>query len=303
MIKTFLLRCFIFALAAFGCLCGVNAVLNTVRPRLFDMSGKHIAFFGNSHIETSVDDTIVSEAVNFARSSELPEYMFAKIKLLHKYNPGLDTVYVCLDNLMPYNQQITSELMSPAFYDCLSQADYAVILRHGSFDEITHHLAHPLDKAKLIDYIFAATNPAHNIRQSIRIGGYMYLERDKLAQAIARARDSGPIARADKDLNAVAVHFFDRIYQYCKTNGITLIFICAPQHPESPWDKTHYRHFAAGRYPDVPFLDFMNVSLPDSCFGDIDHLNHRGARIFSRFLEDSVIHRPVKSRTYSGHIK
>lgn len=301
MIKTFILRCFIFMLAAFGCLCALNAVLNLARPRLFDMREAHIAFFGNSHIETSVNDSILSGTRNFARSSEIPEYMYAKLRLLHKYNPGLDTAFVCLDNLLIYTEGEISELMSPAFYDRLSPADYRTILLHGSFQDIAHHLSHPLDKAKLIDYIFAFTNPAHDIRRSIRIGGYMYLERDKLPEAIARAGKAETHPR--REANRVSIHFLDRIRQYCADNGITLVFICAPQHPASPWDKSYYRTLAAERYPDVPFLDFMNLEFPDSCYGDIDHLNHRGARIFSRFLEDSVLHRPVKSRTYSGHIK
>ena len=33
------------------------------------------------------------------------------------------------------------------------------------------------------------------------------------------------------------------------------------------------------------------MKLDDSCFGDKNHLNYKGARIFSEYLETEVIHK------------
>jgi hypothetical protein len=32
-------------------------------------------------------------------------------------------------------------------------------------------------------------------------------------------------------------------------------------------------------------MDYSNFSLPENAYGDIDHLNYRGAEIFSKYLE------------------
>ena len=33
------------------------------------------------------------------------------------------------------------------------------------------------------------------------------------------------------------------------------------------------------------------MELPDSCFGDLDHLNYKGAKVFSEYLEKEVLHK------------
>ncbi|MDR0371726.1 MAG: hypothetical protein LBH80_07760, partial [Prevotellaceae bacterium] len=38
--------------------------------------------------------------------------------------------------------------------------------------------------------------------------------------------------------------------------------------------------------PDVKYMDYSTFQLPDSCYGDVTHLNYRGARIFSQYLQE-----------------
>jgi hypothetical protein len=33
-------------------------------------------------------------------------------------------------------------------------------------------------------------------------------------------------------------------------------------------------------------MDYSTFQLPDSCYGDVTHLNYRGARIFSQYLQE-----------------
>jgi hypothetical protein len=38
----------------------------------------------------------------------------------------------------------------------------------------------------------------------------------------------------------------------------------------------------------VKYLDYSAFPLPDSCYGDIGHLNYKGAQIFSKYLQENL---------------
>lgn len=52
-----------------------------------------------------------------------------------------------------------------------------------------------------------------------------------------------------------------------------------------------YQKFYQENYSHIKFYDFRTLNLPDSCFRDLDHLNYKGAKIFSDFLEKEVLHK------------
>ena len=58
-----------------------------------------------------------------------------------------------------------------------------------------------------------------------------------------------------------------------------------------------YERYYKQKYSHIKFYDFREMYLPDSCFGDLDHLNYKGAKVFSEFLEKEVLHKqnyPIK---------
>lgn len=290
MIVKFLFRCFIFIVLALCGLAAFAALMNTQRPKLYNMNEAHILFLGNSHIETSVNDSLLSGARNFARSSETMLHIYPKLKLARQNNQRLDTVFLCMDNTLLFNYASHHEQMSPSFFDQYGISDYWALLTKGKFEEITQTFSHPFDLKNNFDYVVAARSNKWDIRQSNAIGGYLYLKRDKLAEDIIRR---GHRDGVDETPAPLAVYFLERIVDYCRENDIKLYFICAPQHPKMSWRRECYRRFAAENYPELTLLDYMDYKLPDSCFGDLDHLNHRGAVFFSKFLEDSVLHKPI----------
>jgi hypothetical protein len=51
-------------------------------------------------------------------------------------------------------------------------------------------------------------------------------------------------------------------------------------------DNEFANDFHDAYMPDVRYMDYSVFPLPDSCYGDIGHLNYRGARIFSQYLQE-----------------
>ena len=72
---------------------------------------------------------------------------------------------------------------------------------------------------------------------------------------------------------------------------MTIILLATPQHHMSKIDTITYKQYHQQNYKDLKFYDFRSLQLHDSCFGDLNHLNYKGAKIFSYFLEKEVLHK------------
>ncbi len=292
--KLFILRSLLFVV------CSITVLLAMWIPYVISAdkcmkinNNQHILFLGNSHIECSIDDRIVNDSFNFARGGERLECAYNKLKLLTEKNIGIiDTVYMSYDYM--FLTTSTDSVPPPSYYYSpwlMSQntlTDWLKIFTLSSVDYSFGHFSHLYVYWKYMDMLsFLRTEDS--IVKNKYLGGYLYLKRDKLDEAIRR-RKSNPTISIDK-IDRLNLYFLDRIVDYCKKNGIVLCFITPPQHKLAPENMVLCHQLHSERYGDIPLLDFRYMELPDSCFGDLDHLNYRGAKFFSEYLEKKVIHK------------
>ena len=249
---------------------------------------EHIVFFGNSHIECAINDTILKNCFNFGRSGERMEYIYSKVKVIQHYNSNFDTIVIGFDNVLLTHDSkkgITPSLYSPYFFDTYTIADLFQMTTNGSFEYTATHLYHPFNYLKYVDVFLGKEC---NIHKMNNLGGYLYLYRDKLELDIKKR---GNIKYKTTQFDYLSCYFLDATVRFCKKNGIKVIFLFPPQHRKCPLDSTYYKQFYNAHYSDIPFYDFRDMSLQDSCFGDLDHLNHKGAAVFSEYLERNVFHK------------
>ena len=57
---------------------------------------------------------------------------------------------------------------------------------------------------------------------------------------------------------------------------------------KTAWADTTYREYWSEKFPSIRFIDCTQMNLPDSCFADREHLNYRGARLFSDYLTKTL---------------
>ncbi len=251
----------------------------------------HIVFFGNSHVECAINDTILKNCFNFGRSGERMEFIYSKVKLVQKYNSDLDTIVIGYDNvLLSHSSTIgfNSVLYNPYFFDTFSSDNLAKMMACGSFDYIESHIVHPFNWLKFTDNISSYLGKKTDITNMNNLGGYLYLYRDKLEEDIIRRGDNKYITT---EFDELSVYFLNQTIEFCKDKNISVIFLFPPQHGKCPLDSTYYSRFYKNNYQDIKFYDFKDLQLPDSCFGDLDHLNHKGAAVFSEYLEREVFHK------------
>ena len=264
----------------------------STRDKLMKLpNNEQIVFLGNSHIECAINDTIVKNSFNFARSAEQIEFIYSKVKLLDKYNPQIDTIIIGFDNclvLQPKNISFANEMYNPYFYDTYNFKDILCILYYAPFDYIINHFTHTFNWDKLYQFMSSYISENSNINNISNIGSFLYLYRDKLEKDIILRgnRKHNPISA-----NKLCLYFLDQTIKYCDDNDLTLIFMCPPQHKKCFLDSVIYKQIYHENYSNIPFYDFRDLELPDSCFGDLDHLNYKGAKVFSEYIEKKVLHK------------
>ena len=264
----------------------------STRDELMNLpDNEQIVFLGNSHIECAVNDTIVKNSYNFGRSGDRIEIIYSKLKLIHRYNPQVDTIILLYDNVLYghcCNKSFATQIYSPYFYDTYNIYDIYNIITHSNLDYAQSHITHPFNWFKLSDIIPSLFRENNNITKTYNLGKYLYSKRDKLNLDIKiRGNNKVNIISYDK----LTLYFLEQTIKYCNDNNLTLIFMCPPQHNKCFLDSTYYKQVYKESYSDIPFYDFKTLQLPDSCFGDLDHLNYKGAKVFSEYLEKEVLHK------------
>ncbi len=287
--KKFILKLFVFCFITIIGFVTFWAIICSNRDKTLKLpNNENIVFLGNSHIECAVNDSIIKNSFNFARSAENMEYVYCKVKLLKQSNPQLDTVVIGFDNTLLTHTLSNSGLYSPYYYNTYTFSDLNALFKYSTLEYIESHIAHPLDWKKMINIVSRYIKidvDAHDLKD---LGGYLYLVRDKLDVSIKQQnKKSYEIPQCEE----IAEYFLKEIREYCAQNNITLIFMHTPMHKALNWDNTLVKMFYRKNYSNIKFYDFRDMKLADSCFGDLDHLNYKGAKVFSEYLEKEVFHK------------
>lgn len=116
----------------------------------------------------------------------------------------------------------------------------------------------------------------------------IFLNRDKINEDIKQfSKESKYYERA-----IFQIHYLRKIVDLCKQKSVRLILINTPKNEYylnklnvsliRDWNNVPQNH------QNITILDFSTFSILDSCFGDLTHLNYKGARIFSNYLNKHI---------------
>lgn len=289
--KRFLLNTLIFIVITATCLAILGLIICYTRSQSFRLpNNENIVFLGNSHMECAVNDTIVKNSFNFARSNDYTEQVYIKLKLLKRYNSQIDTVIIGYDNVL-LSQDLDKPVLgiiSPYYYDQYTINDITEIIKQSSFKYVSSHFYEPFDSIKIGKVLPTLWGENINIKNINKLGGYEYLVRDKLQKHIELEQYS---QIRNLKFDNLSIYFLDKTLKFCDQNDITPIFLFTPHHKSSKLDIHTYKNYYNRNLKHIKYYDLREMELDDSCFGDKNHLNYKGARIFSEYLETEVIHK------------
>ena len=248
---------------------------------------RNILIIGDSHTECAIDDSIFIRSFNISQSGTAYLYSYIKLRKILAENTHIDTVLVsfhggsiqksldewtigdrCILNLIPKHISLVTTEELPVFIN--NPTFYSAVIK----SPVKHIRA-------ILKFIVR-----HNITyKDLYIGGYLKLDRDKLQQAIERSENNTVEATEYSDYQ---IDYLLRIADLCVKKGVELILFNTPTYNAEKYGNLQalnnfYNTYLIG----TRYLDYSNFILPDYGYGDIGHLNFKGAEIFSKYFESN----------------
>lgn len=239
-----------------------------------------ILVMGNSRIQYGFDDSKIGGTWNVGLNADNYNIIYWKLKMLHRYNPQIQKVVLEVDNALLFNYFKGVEYkLHPYYWDMMDLRDWKNLVVNDRTI-----LMYPFDWMKIL---FPARSIYHSISfQELGIGSYTVLNRDKLQEAIQKEENKNTIEKSSHIVNELQLNYLNKIIAYCQSNNISIEFINMPSYPtkEVIHDNKKLHQYITEHYPSIPFHDYELLALPDSCYGDISHINYKGANALSEIL-------------------
>ena len=241
--------------------------------------------FGHSHPECAFNDSLINNFANYAQSGESYFYTYFKVKKILDQNHNLKTIFLEFSNdQLDYERDSTiwaDKYISnrvPIYFPFMKFNDFKFLFSHNPSGFLNSVSLYIKDNFKRIG--------GKNLNYTNHIGGYKYLERDK-TDSLLNTTSTLPNEKNNK-VSKYSIPYLDRVLQLCKSHNIKVYLVRSPMHPASPELKNEklYLQILQTHFSEIEFLDFKNFPLLASEFGDLEHLNYRGAKRFSYWFNN-----------------
>ncbi|WP_178987641.1 hypothetical protein [Winogradskyella schleiferi] len=259
---------------------------------------------GHSHSECAYNDSLIPNLKNLSQSGDSYLYSYIKTKQIIKHNPSVNVIFIEFTN-----NQIERDIEEWIWSDKFITYKYPMYASFTSINEnllLFKHNPKAYTKGLGLSLKMKSTrffkNDADYLNQ---LGGYLYLERDKTDSILnADVGSNNKPTVISKGISEINLSYLDALIKFCKANEKRVVLIRSPQHEkynEYQNEKT-YQELLNTRYATVEYLDFSNFPLSNSEFGDLQHLNHKGAKVFSEWFATLLENGLLEKRNKQDYI-
>jgi hypothetical protein len=250
-------------------------------------------FIGDSNVECAVNDSMIPNSINIAQSGEAYMYTYAKIKSLLEYNDQIKTIYIGFsfwdlikftEKIWLFSNEFVIEKITLYNY-LLNYYDKSVLIKNNPVAYIRGVLKSILSNFQVFKKSFHRDEFNGRL---INFGGYENSGRDKLQEDIKKNSFKEQVFEE----GLFQIEYLKKISELCRQKSIKLVLLNTPKHiyyysniPEAIRQNWISVRNSLSR---DSLLDLSRLSIPDSCFGDLTHLNAKGAKLFSRYLNEKL---------------
>jgi hypothetical protein len=243
-----------------------------------------ILVIGDSHTECAIDDSIFTHSFNISHSGTVYLYSYIKLRKILIENPHIDTVLVSfhggsiqksMDEWTVGDKYILG--LVPNYVSLLQREELPVFINNPTFYSAIIKVPVKCIRAVLKFMV------KHTLTyKDLYIGGYLKLDRYRLQQEIEQVENNTVLATEYSDYQ---IDYLLKIVALCAEKNVTLILFNTPTYDVEKYGNLKALHNFYNTYlPGTKYLDYSNFILPDYGYGDIGHLNFKGAEIFSTYL-------------------
>ncbi len=300
--KTLVLKFSLFIMICITLITGLlyvsNILIDNNKSRILSINqDTYLVFAGNSTVECSVDDRLINHSINIAQAGEAYLYSYAKIKALLEENPQIKNVFISYSYAdLLLEKEMTWLLDDYFMVEKVRNYHYLLDRQERAFLVKSNPAAYfnGVLKSVIVNFEIAARSfgkkGASNSIPSF--GGYKRLDRDKLSE------DPGPETGKDENVlqSKTQIKYLRLISQLCGQHSVRLVLLNPPKHQSyndnvNPGIRQLWLD-VRNSLPSDSLLDLSGFLLPDSCFGDLSHLNYKGAMVFSHHLNEILFSNP-----------
>ena len=244
---------------------------------------------GHSHPECAFNDSLIEGLQNFSRSGESYFYTYYKLIPLLAQNARIKTVFIDFSNDM-----ISAEKNDWTWgqrYLTRSYAAYGPFIdASGNRFLFTHNPKAFLDAQSLSVQASLMSFINHDYDYSGRLGKYVFLERNQ-TDSLLKAGTFDYVNRDQLfELSTVNLTYLRKMIDYTRSLNRKVYLLRSPMHKSSPYllNESLFRKVYDSLFKDVEFLDYVNFPLENNEYGNLEHLNFRGAKKFSEFFNQEI---------------
>jgi len=249
----------------------------------------HIIFLGNSHVECAINDSLITHSKNFAQSADTYFYIYYKIKKIVEANSQIDTVFLDFPNSLFQRDRDTwvygDEYLGvkyPKYSHLISMEDQCYLFYKNPSVFL-------ISLKDAIKNNYDILSKKSNIYDTLKWGGYLYLKREEISQNF---KDSFLVKRTEKikkSFSNLNYNYFQKILSFCKDRSITVILFIPPLHYLSQIDDIRFgKDLMKKEFKNISLWDYNAFELQDYEYGDLSHLNYKGAITFSHFINNKI---------------
>lgn len=243
---------------------------------------------GHSQTECGINDSLITGVKNFSSSAEPYFYTYQKLKKIVSINQNIKTVLISfsnnqIDTLMnewTYGDKYLQNFY-PKYNFVMNSEDAGLLFKNNFTGFISS------EHKSFMENLDIVLKSKYAILSDRKWGSYLYLKRNKIDSLNKTDTIKKMMAHHSENYSKINIQYLHKIVDLCKKNDIKLVLVRMPLYPTYFKTKNEilYQRIRKEYFSDVPFLDFHSVSFKDDEFGDYDHLNYKGAKRFSIFLD------------------
>ena len=244
---------------------------------------------GHSHSECAFNDSVIADFQNLSQSADSYFYIYQKVRLVLQANPEIETVFIEFSN-----NNIRKEMdlwKNPNKYTCyspfLNLNDHVTIIT-DDFQQFLNNFS-VSSKNRLIRVM----NNDYNYPKIL--GGYNFLVRNKTDSLVKNISPTNANHTTENDRKidfsyGKQIEYLDKTIALCKKMRVEVFLVRSPLQPLYKGYKYEekYQSILRTHYADIEHLDFSKFPLSNSEFGDLNHLNHKGAKVFSSWFQSLI---------------
>lgn len=240
---------------------------------------------GHSHPECAFNDSFITHLKNLSESAESYYYTYFKAKKVIEQNPSIETVFIEFTNNQ-INESMNDWIWEEAYID-YGYPKYAPFM--NSSDKkvlIKNNLSGFLNSSSLSFKNNFSHILNHNFSYSNSIGGYLSLKTNK-TDSLLGCMKTNVFEEKAIPLSEINLNYLSKLLRFCQEQGKNAILIRSPQHKKHSGysNESTYQQIRNSRYSSIEYLDFSKFPLNNAEFGDLEHLNYKGAKIFSIWFD------------------